>query len=194
MGCRTHYARCSAVVLEIFCKIMQRLLASVISVDCLYRKVQERDFKHTLDRSQLTSIETLKKDFSKLDVTLSYRIIRFFKLIEQPTQTWGAKPLTNEIEIGDDVERIRIARNGFVHSVRTTFEMEDSEFQTFFTDFTELGRRVDVYLKKSSVSGFQKDIGDFKTVQFDDELERKYIAAIKEIENLKGKVIITVYI
>lgn len=148
--------------------------------------INNKKFQEKMIGTDMKSIKTLLTDgFSKLDVTLIYKIVKYFNLIPTPTQQWGAIPRINDIGIGDDVERIRLNRNDFVH--RTDCEVTDTEFNAFFDAFIELGRRIDVYLGKSSDEGFEKDITYFKTCPMDEDLQGKYIEALEKIVCLQEK-------
>lgn len=190
MGRYSKFARCSAVVVEVFSKIMQELLATKVeATDLYYIVINHTNFKNRLSGDEIITIKTLMTDsFFKLNVTLIYKIIKFFNYIQLPKGNLIKNPLINAIEIGDDVERIRFARNCLAH--RRDYNMHDREFQTFFKDFEQLGKRVDDHLRRSEDSGFQKEIEYFKTSQIDDIKEFEYIAVLKEPEYEKGRVYI----
>jgi RNA recognition motif-containing protein len=49
--------------------------------------------------------------------------------------------ISSNLAIGDDVERIRIARNVLVHKIKAEISEEDME--DFFTKFLDVAKRVD---------------------------------------------------
>lgn len=165
---------------------MQKLLATQIKAVDLHNIVtNHRDFKTILNGNEMYTIQSLKTNgFSKLNFTLIYKILKF-NFIKSITHKWGAVPLENKIEIGDDVERMRFARQNLVY--RIDRDMRTSEFETFFTDFVKLGKRVDIHLKESKKSGLQRDIECLKTNPMDDCQQKEYIEAIKDPEYLKGR-------
>ncbi|CAC5422013.1 unnamed protein product [Mytilus coruscus] len=168
---------------------MRELLATQIQPNDLYNRVtNHKHFKNRLSGDEMMTMHTLMTDgFSKLNITLIYKIVKFFDFIRPRTQTWGAVPLTNEIEIGDDVERIRFARQHL--SQRIDCDMHDLEFQTFFDDVEQLCMRVDNHLRKSKDLGFQKDIENFKTYPIEACQEIEYIAALKGQDYVKDQII-----
>ncbi|CAG2197436.1 unnamed protein product [Mytilus edulis] len=177
------YSRC-----DIFSKILQELLEkSGIPSPVVHKMIlKDKMFQKKLSLTDKISIKTLLTDgFTKLDVTLIYKIVKYFKFIPPPSRNWGSKPMVHEKEIGDDVERIRQTRNNLVH--RIDCNVTDIEFNEFFDEFIELGRRIDVYLGKPNNVGFEKDITYFKTCPMDEYLQWKYIRAIEEIACLKEK-------
>ncbi|CAG2197445.1 unnamed protein product [Mytilus edulis] len=148
--------------------------------------LNNKKFKERLSRTDMISIQTLCTDgFTKIDVTLIYKIVKFFNLIPSPSRNWGAKPLVHEKEVGDDIERIRLTRNDLVH--RIDCEVTDTELNAFFDEFIELGRRIDVYLGKPRDAGFEKHIAYYKTCPIDEYLEERYTKALQEIACLKEK-------
>lgn len=165
---------------------MQKLLATQIKAVDLHNIVtNHRDFKTILNGNKMYTIQSLKTNgFSKLNFTLIYKILKF-NFIKSITHKWGAVPLENEIEIGDDVERMRFARQNLVY--RIDCDMQTSEFETFFTDFVKLGKRVEIHLKESKTSGWQRDIECLKTNPMDDCQQKEYIEAIKDLRYHKGR-------
>lgn len=186
MGCYSKYARCCAVIVEVFPNIMQELIATKTEAADLYNIViNHTNFQKRLSGDEIITIETLMTDrFLKLNMTLIYKIIKFFNFLPLPKDNSIKNPLVNDTEIGDDVERIRFARYYLAH--KTDCDMDDSEFETFFTEVEKLGKRVDIHLRKPTYSGFHKDIKYFKTNKIDDCQEFDYIEAIQEEEDRKG--------
>ncbi|XP_063446798.1 interferon-induced very large GTPase 1-like [Mytilus trossulus] len=186
------YARCSIVVVKVFSKMMQEILEkSSIQPEQLYQIIMRtQKFKTRLKSSEMIAIQTLQTDgYSKLDVSLVYKIAKFFNLIPPPLRKWGSKPLPLETEIGDDVERIRIGRNNFVH--RVTCEMTNAEMSAFFDEFIQVAERVDSYLGKPYGTGHKDAIIQCQTCSYDSEMERSSKAA-QDIESLKEKIRLTV--
>ncbi|CAC5401435.1 unnamed protein product [Mytilus coruscus] len=167
-----------------FSQMMQEIIGkSPVHPDQIYQIIMRaKKFKERLKHSEMTTIQTLQTDgFSNLDASLVYKIGKFFNFIPPPTRQWGASPLPNDIEIGDDIERIRNARNEMVH--RKDCEMSDEEMSVFFTEFIAVGERIDVYLNKESGIGFKDSITLYKTCPLDEEMEEN-AKALQGIESL----------
>ncbi|CAG2206572.1 unnamed protein product [Mytilus edulis] len=73
----------------------------------------------------------------------------------------GCNPLSNETEIGDDVERIINYRNRM--DQRIDCEMSDEEMAAFFTEFIAVGERIDAYLSTKSNITFKDRITWYQT-------------------------------
>lgn len=187
------YARCSFVVVKVFSKMMQEILGmSSIQPEQLFQIIMRtQNFRRRLKQSEMTAIQTLQTDgYSKLDVSLIYKIAKFFNFIPPPLRKWGSKPLPLETEIGDDVERIRIGRNNFVH--RVDCEMTDTEMAAFFDEFIQVAERVDSYLGNPNGARHKDAIINCQTRPYDSEMERSSKAA-QDVESLEGTRIITIF-
>ncbi|VDI30161.1 Hypothetical predicted protein [Mytilus galloprovincialis] len=129
----------------------------------------------------------LTNKYTKIDVSLSYKlIVQFFQLsIPAPSRKWGANPLDTEIGIGEDIERIKRARDRFVH--RLNSYTSEHIFDNFFATFIEVGKRIDAFLNKSPNYGYEHAIRLQKMCALDSETEKKLLDARSECEQLKGK-------
>ena len=154
----------------------------------LYKKVTKtKNLFDKLDLNQKQTINSLQTDgFDKLDFSIIYKIVKYFKMfIPAPTRNWRAIPQEGETTVGDDVERMRRARNNLFH--RPNVEVSEEEFNGFFNLFTEVGRRIDGYLNKPSSSGYEVSVKEYKTCALDKDTYEKYLNERKEMESLKSK-------
>ncbi|XP_071139075.1 uncharacterized protein [Mytilus edulis] len=187
-------ARCCMVVLDVFSDMMQDLLKyRKLPAEKVYDIVMnDVRFLNILGDKEKETLRTLRTDgFSKLDASIIYKIIINFKrtqFIPQPTSRWGEKPLPNNIDIGDDVERIHIARNEFAH--KPNGATSEIEFEEFFKTFIEVGTRVDYFLSRNPKFGHERRIRDLKTTTMDTETVEKYLDLRQELEQLKRELII----
>lgn len=182
-------ARCSMVVLHVFNAIMQDLMQhQSISAPDLHEMIMKDKYfrRQKLNSDEMHTIQTLlNKGFSKLDFSIIYKIVSYFKgFIPPPTRNWGANPLLNEIDIGDDVERIRRKRNRFVHKINANTSEKD--MNDFFDTVIEIGKRIDKYLKKIGLNSFEETIQHYGSCSMEPETTKKYIRALKKIESLEG--------
>lgn len=182
-------ARCSMVVLHVFPQIMRDLMKdSNVPPASIYNKIiNNKVFMKKLNREEIHTVQTLLSDgFTKLDVSLMYKIVKYFKIyIPEPSRKWGSSPQPNEIDIGDDVERIRIARNVLVH--KHNADMSKEEMESFFTTFTDVGRRVDQYLSKEGPNGYEQTIQNYSELFVDEEMAEQQLQVLTKIESLKEK-------
>lgn len=80
-------------------------------------------------------------DYSKFDVSLLYRLIRNLCPSIKPTKGWGKDPDDADIQIGDDIERLRIFRNkSFGHA--TFAKISDAEFNDVWENLKSIVNRI----------------------------------------------------
>ncbi|XP_076115508.1 uncharacterized protein LOC143083162 isoform X2 [Mytilus galloprovincialis] len=187
------YARCGMVVINVFNPIMQDLMQhQPISAPALYQRIiSDKWFMKKLNLHEKATIQTLTNDgFSKLDFSIIYKMFRRFQLINPPTRNWGAKPLSNEIDIGDDVERIRRKRNRFVHQIKA--DVSEQDMNKFITTCLQIGRRMDNYLNKTDQGRYEKTIKLYQSCFMEPETSRKYLQDLQKIESLEEKMMVRV--
>ena len=63
--------------------------------------------------------------FDELDITVLYDIFRNVMKTSVPTKGWSKAPCINDVNTGDDIERIRIHRNTVCHSHTPKMTTED---------------------------------------------------------------------
>ncbi|XP_076085238.1 uncharacterized protein LOC143056051 isoform X2 [Mytilus galloprovincialis] len=184
-------AKCSMVVMEVFPMIMQGLMAQTgTPAKTLYTDIMGNNpFRRKLNKIELDMVDTLMTDeYTKIDVSLSYKIIvNFVKLlpIPPPSRQWGANPNNKELGIGDDIERIRLERNSFVHRVNAN--ISEPMFESFFATFIAVGERIDAYMNKPKNNGYAHEVEQCKTCVLDPATEKKLLDARADIEQLKEK-------
>ncbi|CAG2216033.1 unnamed protein product [Mytilus edulis] len=119
--------------------------------------------------------------YDSLDVTLIYQLLRQLSLIPVPTKGWGKLPDKVDINLGDDVERIRCFRNNLAH--RSDTKIETNEFNEYFNEFRSIGHRMD--LNFSQTTNYEQEIVGYRTCGMDTAMQAKYENAMMEIENIK---------
>lgn len=80
-------------------------------------------------------------DYSKFDVTLLYTLIRNLCPSIKPTKGWGCQPDDADIQIGDDIERLRMFRNkNYAHA--NFAEISDTEFNDVWENLKSIVNRI----------------------------------------------------
>lgn len=179
-------AKCTFVALDIFPKMMQDLLEDTQeSPQSVLRKImRNNNFIMPLNSFEMNALQTMPTDrFMKLDVSLMYKIIKFFRLIDHPTRNWGANPFEQETKLGDDIERIRRARNHLVHKVDA--KISKQSYIEFFDNITKVSRRLDKYLKKPEGNGYENMVQEYKSCILDTEEKNKWLDKRQKEECLK---------
>lgn len=88
-------------------------------------------------------------DYSTFDITLLYKLIRNLCPSLQPTKKWGNKPASNDLDVADDIERIRYLRNSIVaHSASA--EISDDEFKDLWSDVKCIIQRCQIYTTREN--------------------------------------------
>ncbi|CAG2207195.1 unnamed protein product [Mytilus edulis] len=181
---RERYSRLSIPIIDIFPKILRDVIRTCEPVaKFLHQKCVP--VLTTFYPEQQRIIEELQysNTYDSLDVTLIYQILRRLKLIPLPTKGWGKLPDKVDINLGDDVERIRCYRNNLAH--RSDTKIEKNEFNEYFNEFRSIGHRMD--LNFSQTTNYEQEIVGYRTCGMDTAMQAKYENAMMEIENIKCK-------
>lgn len=109
-------------------------------------------------------------DYSTFDIPLLYKLIRYLCPSLKPKKTWGIKPTSNDIDVGDDMERIRYLRNSlFAHS--GSAEISNDVFKDLWSDVKCIIQRCQQYTtSKGCKNDYIKMLLDLerKTFTFDE--------------------------
>ncbi|XP_061191651.1 uncharacterized protein LOC133199845 [Saccostrea echinata] len=132
----------------------------------------------------------LTPDYEKFDVSLLYTLIRDLCPTLKPTQGWGKVPKATNKQIGDDIERLRILRNGmFPHLGSTT--VPDSEFTLLWKDLQIILPRTQAFvISKKYTADYEKELSIIEKCDFGMEDMEKYkillegtMLILKQLEN-----------
>ncbi|CAC5394094.1 unnamed protein product [Mytilus coruscus] len=188
---QAQHGRISIVVADILAEMLQDIIAHAqMPPKALYdRIVQTKDFNKKLSPEEWQVVNKLAnphKGFKVLDVSLAYRIVKHFRntFVTKPTRNWGSNPTPTEVEIGDDVERIRRARNRYLHGL--SINITEKTMSDFFKEFTEVAKRIDQYLNKTLESSFEKKLENFRTCSINENKTRETLKATSVVENQEG--------
>lgn len=135
-----NFARFSIVCVDVFKHPLKDILKIFIKPADLDHKIQNCQplltgkYKLNPDQRKKCCYKTPNSpDYSKFDITLLYKLIRNLCPSLEPTQKWGSKPTSNDLNVGDDIERIRDLRNTyFAHSELA--EISDDKFKDLWSD------------------------------------------------------------
>lgn len=143
--------------------------------------------KHLNDftADQNSSLQKLSSanPFSDMDITLIYRLLRRFSLINSPTRGWGNLPDRLDTQLSDDVERIRIYRNQIAHMC--TIDIRKNEFDDYFDKFRDIGHRMDLIFFQNTA--YENKIIGQKTCWMDIQMQTKYKNALLKLEHIECK-------
>ncbi|XP_062566132.1 uncharacterized protein LOC134228497 [Saccostrea cucullata] len=90
-------------------------------------------------------------DYNKFDVSLLYTLIRNLCPQLKPTQGWGKTPSITDIQVGDDIERLREFRNEmFAHLDSSS--VDDVVFTAKWRDLEQVFQRMQIFLISKGIS------------------------------------------
>lgn len=110
-------------------------------------------------------------DYNKFDATLLYTLIRNLCPGLTPTRGWGNEPGQYDIQVGDDIERLRLFRNNNFAHLSSAIIPDDT-----FKDVWKTLKSVLIRLK--SLSGcsvdYVQELGEIEYSKFRNELWEQY--------------------
>lgn len=161
--------RVRTVVLDVFPEMYKAMISNSCPPVTLQTKIKNderfltRDYVTSDEKKILQTLENSR--YSKMDGVLIYKVIRYFNLVEEPTNGWNKLPAANHIKQGDDVERMRQFRNKYVHL--PIWNISDEQFEHFFNESIEIASRLDA-VNGHSNNGFKNIVTRRKTSVFDE--------------------------
>lgn len=114
-------------------------------------------------------------DYSTFDITLLYKLIRYFCPSLEPNNKWGTKPTVNDVSIGDDIERIRVFRNErFAHP--EFGKISDDDYMELLSEAKRIIQRCQHFTtSKGCNTDYNQMIEDLqkRTLTFDEYISKK---------------------
>lgn len=116
-----------------------------------------------LSHKQLQTCRITPPDYNSFDVTLLYTLIRNLCSLPCPAQGWGKEPKATDIQLSDDIERLRLLRNNY-YAHATSAEISENEFKDIWSNLKLVISRIqsnynkdyEEELKKIEQSKFSK--------------------------------------
>ncbi|CAC5399559.1 unnamed protein product [Mytilus coruscus] len=175
------YSRVSRVIIDTFPNILRDIIRSNISANKLYQMCLPHLNSFSIDQKTILNNLQSSHSYDSMDITLIYKLLRQFLLVHPPTKGWGSNPDKVDINLADDVERIRRYRNQLAH--RCSIDIDKNEFDDYFNNFCDIGNRMDLnFFHKTN---YEQEIKGHKTCSMDMQMQTKYKNALKQLENIK---------
>ncbi|XP_062591874.1 uncharacterized protein LOC134253366, partial [Saccostrea cucullata] len=184
----TNLARTSRLILGPCADIMRDVLLNEVPTTDLSRRVKswmKSDTTNKLNKSQADLIfppssKIYKGDYSDMDISLLYALLRNVTNLPAHNKGWGNDPDPTDRSVSANMERIRFIRNKhYGHAVE--IGIPDADFQTEFMNIRKIAEDVDIYF---GVSKHQKSVDFIKTDKMDPEMEMKWIKQLTVLESL----------
>ncbi|XP_062574510.1 uncharacterized protein LOC134236361 [Saccostrea cucullata] len=134
-------------------------------------------------------------NYDVFDVTLLYTLLRNLCPVLRPSQKWGETPSSTNLTVGDDIERLRIIRNGSIaHSSQSS--IPDLEFKNLWTELENICKRMEIHTKnipchtiyKSGLSNvLKKDLGSKSLEDYQSLIASNCHNVAEKIEELSNQ-------
>lgn len=171
-----NFARFAIVCIDINKLPLKDILTIFIPPLDLNKKIKENRKPLLTGKYQLSPDQRNKcyynspPDYSTFDITLLYKLIRNLCPSLEPTNKWGNEPVSKDLDVGDDIERIRYLRNSIVaHSASA--EISDDKFKDLWSDVKCIIQRCQQYTSSNGcTTDYNKMVQDLerKTFTFDE--------------------------
>uniref|UniRef100_A0A8W8HTT2 DZIP3-like HEPN domain-containing protein n=1 Tax=Magallana gigas TaxID=29159 RepID=A0A8W8HTT2_MAGGI len=180
---KVNFARLSRLVFDLFARILRDILVFHYQrPEDLQQRIKD---KHLEQKFKKDINRILDGDrYEKCDVTLLYTLIRFTCNIEPPTVTkrrkmeWGGEciPSRECTTLGDEIERIRIIRNGVCCHVPCT-ELEDNELEKYYGISLGICQRL---TGQFGTKDYVKELETIRTCRMEDDSVVLLTETVKE--------------
>lgn len=181
---RERISRMSLAIIDTFPNIFREIIRSTISPSELYQKCISHLCSFSADQRKCLHELQSSNSYDSFDISLIYKLLRQFELVSSPTKGWGNVPDKEDIQLSDDIERIRRYRNQLAH--RRSSTMTKEEFDNYFDQFCGIGKRIDCnFFQKTN---YEYQIIGHQTCRMDIQMQIKYNNSLKELENLRCEI------
>ncbi|XP_062592668.1 uncharacterized protein LOC134254139 [Saccostrea cucullata] len=193
----TNTAQLARLILGPCTDVLREILKKEIPPYDLSKKVKEwtDDFKKNKKRNPLNPSQNdiifpsltnqYWGDYSDLDISIVYIILRNVSKIPPHSKGWGENPDPANRSVAANIERIRLLRNKYEGHSADIF-LSDSEFSQEWRNIRDIVVELERYLGMSTV--YQESVKEIKTCSMDPEHEHKYINRLGVLEDLHSSV------
>ncbi|XP_076108013.1 uncharacterized protein LOC143076203 isoform X2 [Mytilus galloprovincialis] len=182
-SCLTNYARIGHAAQQLFPDILQELITIKEPPHRLSGDVNtNKNLSKILRSDELLLInDVATKGYANFDIPFIYKLIRNLNLVPPPTLGWShpTAPCLTEVTPGDDIERIRRFRNETLH--RGNAQVTDTELSQIFTQFKDIGGRLETYMGKQTGEFVDKFV-DLETCCMDEDTRTMYIERLDRLK------------
>lgn len=181
-GENTNLARVAQMILGPCTNVLRDVLRKQISPPDLEKNVRAyvANTKKPLINKQQEAI-VYGKDYSKLDVTLLYFLLRNMCSIQPHSNKWGNNPNPGDKSVSANIERVRLIRNDYGHNSETY--ISDTDFNIKYQDIKNIVQELENYLGSSTKN--QDEVKELETCPMDPTQSEKNI---KELLDLHEKI------
>ncbi|XP_062595975.1 serine/threonine-protein phosphatase 6 regulatory ankyrin repeat subunit C-like [Saccostrea cucullata] len=184
----TNLARISRLILGPCADMMRGVLLKEVPATDLSRRVKswmKSEKRNPLNKSQADLIfpppsNIYGGNYSDLDISLLYTLLRNLTTLPAHSQGWGNNPDPTDRSVSANMERIRCIRNKhYGHAVE--IGIPDADFQLECMNIRKIAEDVDICF---GVSKYQQSVDFIKTEKMDPQQEIKWIKKLTILESL----------
>ncbi|XP_062595080.1 uncharacterized protein LOC134256454 isoform X1 [Saccostrea cucullata] len=188
----TNTARLARLILGPCTDVLRDILKTEMLPSDLSRKVKEFTDKllhgqrNPLNKTQSEIIfpkptNQYSGDYSDLDISLLYLLLRNVCKIAPHSKGWGEIPNPGDRSVAANIERIRLIRNQYYgHSA--DLSLSESEFRQEWRNIRDIVVELERHVGETTV--YQDAVNMIKTCSMDPEQEKKYIDLLGDIREL----------
>lgn len=176
---RTNYARLCRMIVDLCTEILRKLLLSHYTPQQV-AVLAHRCPRKSLNAKQWTLIFSADTNqCADFDITLIYTLLRNSPVISPPNGGWGLQTLPGpaNVDIGDDIERIRIIRNKVYGHLPNT-KVTTAVYQQTVTELQGVTTRFD---QRLTTNRWNQELNQIDTDIMEPERERRYINIVSDL-------------
>ncbi|XP_062587315.1 uncharacterized protein LOC134248948 isoform X2 [Saccostrea cucullata] len=189
----SNLARVARLILGPCTDLLRDILRGKISPSILSKTVKtwiddlkKKKLKNPLNKQQVDLIFPLPTkqyggDYSDLDISLLYILLRNVCKITPHNKGWGKEPDPTDNSVSANIERIRLIRNKY-YGHAADFSLKESNFIKEWQNIYNITVELERHYGTSTV--YQDAVNDIRTCSMDPEKEAKYIDKLLLIDEL----------
>ncbi|XP_062580844.1 putative ankyrin repeat protein RF_0381 [Saccostrea cucullata] len=191
----TNTARLARLILGPCTDVLREILKKEIPPSELSKEVKQwtddlkknKKWKH-LNQSQVDIIfpkptYQYRGDYSDLDISILYIILRNVSKIPPHSKGWGENPDPADRSVAANIERIRLLRNKYYgHSA--DISLSNSEFSQEWQNILDFVVEMERHIGTSTM--YQESVKEAKTCSMDPEIEHRYISRLGVVDVLQS--------
>lgn len=184
----TNLARIVRIILGPCTDVLRDVLAKEIHPSALSHKFKSfvaHSSKYSkLPFSKAQECLVSNGDYSNLDISLLYFLLRNICSIPPHVKRWGNVPDPNDRSLSANIERIRIIRNESLKNSKIS--LSNSEFEEKWTNIFTAVQEIECYIGSSNI--YQKTLMELKMCSMDPNHEENYILKFQGVDKLQNEI------
>ncbi|XP_061190636.1 uncharacterized protein LOC133198589 [Saccostrea echinata] len=193
----TNIARLARLILGPCTDVLREILKTEVLPSELSKKVKEftdkqlkRGNRNPLNKIQSEILFPLPEkqysgDYSDLDISLLYILLRNVSKIPQHSEGWEKIPKPGDRSVAANIERLRLVRNKY-YGHAADLSLSESNFKAELRNIRDIIMELERYLGTTGI--YQDAINTIETCSMDPEQEKKNIELLGDFHNLSSQI------